>query len=65
MDASVRARQLRGSGAQIVLVCCCQYPDSLRSELEVATRNRRIALFGQSDLPNLGQKIVNWVKQNG
>ncbi|MBD2023921.1 DUF1887 family protein [Leptolyngbya sp. FACHB-711] len=65
MEASVRARQLGGSEARIALVCCYQHPDSLRSELEVATRNRRIAVFGRSDLPILGQKIVNWVKQNG
>lgn len=65
MEASVRARQLGGSEARIALVCSYQHPDSLRSELEVATRNRKIAVFGRSDLPNLGQKIINWVKQNG
>ncbi|MBD1821815.1 DUF1887 family protein [Cyanobacteria bacterium FACHB-DQ100] len=65
IEANLRARQLGGAEARVALVCCHQYPDSLRSELEVATRNRKIAVFGRSDLPDLGQKIVNWVKQNG
>lgn len=65
IEANLRARQLGGAEARVALVCCHSYPDSLRSELEVATRNRKIAVFGRQDLPDLGQKIVNWVKQNG
>lgn len=65
IEANLRARQLGGAEARVGLVCCYDKPDSLRSELEVATRNRKIAVFGRSDLPSLGQKIVNWVKQNG
>jgi len=65
IEANLRARQLGGAEARVGLVCSYDKPDSLRSELEVATRNRKIAVFGRSDLPSLGQKIVNWVKQNG
>jgi hypothetical protein len=65
IEANLRSRQLGGAEARVALVCCHRNPDSLRSELEVATRNRKIAVFGRSDLPDLGQKIVNWVKQNG
>lgn len=65
IEANLRSRQLGGAEARVALVCCHHNPDSLRSELEVATRNRKIAVFGRQDLPKLGQKIVNWVKQNG
>lgn len=65
LEASVRARQLGGSEARVGLVCCYHRPDSLRSELEVATRNRKIAVFGRSDLRSLGKKIAEWVKWNG
>lgn len=65
IEANLRSRQLGGAEARVALVCCHQYPDSLRSELEVATRNRKIAVFGRSDLPNLGDRISEWVKSNG
>lgn len=65
IEANLRARQLGGIEARVALVCCHHNPEFLRTELEVATRNRKIAVFGRSDLPNLGQKIINWVKQNG
>ncbi|MGI0485040.1 Card1-like endonuclease domain-containing protein [Pantanalinema rosaneae CENA516] len=65
IEANLRARQLGGAEARVGLVCCHDRPDSLRSELEVATRNRKIAVFGRQDLQHLGQKIVNWVQQNG
>lgn len=63
-EANTRARQLGGIETRVGLVCCNDYPDSLRSELEVETRDRKIAVFGRQDLSNLGQKILNWVKQN-
>ncbi|HIK55451.1 MAG TPA: DUF1887 domain-containing protein [Synechococcales cyanobacterium M55_K2018_004] len=65
MEASVRARQLGGAEARVGLVCCHHNPNSLRSELEVATRNQKIAVFGRLDLMNLGGCIAKWVKQNG
>jgi hypothetical protein len=63
-EANTRARQLGGIETRVGLVCCNDYPDSLRSELEVETRDRKIAVFGRQDLTNLGHKILNWVKQN-
>jgi hypothetical protein len=65
LEASVRAKQLGGTEARVGLVCGYQAPASLRSELEVAARDKRIAVFGRSDFRNLGQKIATWVKQNG
>jgi len=63
-EANTRARQLGGIEARVCLVCCNDYPDSLRSELEVETRDRKIAVLGRQDLGDLGQKIQRWVQQN-
>jgi len=65
LEASVRAKQLGGTEARVGLVCGYHAPASLRSELEVAARDKRISVFGRSDFRNLGQKIATWVKQNG
>lgn len=65
IEANTRAQQLGGIEARVALVCARNDPDSLRKELEIATRNRKIAVFGQQDLPDLKVKIMEWVKQNG
>jgi hypothetical protein len=65
IEANLRARQLGGAEARVALVCCHYNPDSLRSELEVATRNKKIAVFGRLDLQSLGDRILEWVKRNG
>ena len=63
-EAHARAKQLGGSEARVGLVCCNNHPDTLREELEVQKRDQRVAVFGRQDLSNLGQKILDWVKQN-
>jgi len=65
LEASTRARQLGGTEARVALVCCRRDVGSLRSELEVETRDKKIAVFGIRDLPMLGQKIARWVGWNG
>lgn len=81
METSVRARQLGGREARVGLVCYHYTPHSLRivlrlekSELEVAMRNPKIAIFGRVDLMNLGDdaphrpegdRILEWMKQHG
>lgn len=65
IEASVRARQLGGAEARVGLVCFHTNPASLKSELEVETRNKKIAVFGRSDLRSLGDRILEWVNQNG
>ncbi|MDX2098386.1 MAG: DUF1887 family CARF protein [Leptolyngbyaceae cyanobacterium bins.59] len=64
IEANTRARQLGGTEARVALVCARSDPESLRKELEVATRNRKIAVFGRQDWSNLSAKIMQWVKQN-
>jgi len=63
-EVHTRTKQLGGAEARVGLVCCHNFPDSLRSELEVERRDQRVAVFGRNDLGDLGQKILNWVKQN-
>ena len=65
IEANTRAQQLGGIEARVALVCASSDPDSLRKELEVATRNRKIAVFGRQDWQSLSGKIMKWVEQNG
>jgi hypothetical protein len=65
LEASIRSRQLGGSEARVALVCGYHRPEDLRAELEVMGRDKRVAVFGRQDWPQLGQKIAKWVKQNG
>ncbi len=61
-EAYTRAKQL----------CCCDNDNSktphlsryLKSQLEGALSNRKIAVFLREDLPKLKEKIADWVKDN-
>jgi hypothetical protein len=64
LEASVRSRQLGGSEARVALVCGYHRPEDLRAELEVMGRDKRIAVFGRYDWPQLGQRIAEWVNGN-
>ena len=67
-----RAKQLGGDEARIALVCCCDNDPSkpqridryLKSQLEGAVSNPKIAVFVRTDLPDLKTKIATWVKNN-
>lgn len=71
-EAYTRAKQLGGDEARVALVCCCDNdptkPQSLdrylKSQLEGALTNPKIAVFIRKDLLNLKQEIKNWVEQN-
>lgn len=71
-EAYTRAKQLGGDEARVALVCCCDddptKPQSLdkylKSQLEGAVSNPKIAVFIRKDLPNLKDKIAGWVKDN-
>lgn len=54
-----------GTEARVGLVCCRGDTEQLCSELEVEIRDRKIAVFGRQDLPQLGQKFAKWVESNG
>lgn len=71
-EAYTRAKQLGGDEARVALVCCCDNDPSkpqsldryLKSQLEGAVSNPKIAVFLRTDLPNLKDKIADWVKNN-
>ncbi|MGE5659102.1 MAG: DUF1887 domain-containing protein [Actinomycetota bacterium] len=71
-EAYTRAKQLGGDEARVALVCCCDNDPTktqrldqwLKSQLEGALSNPKIAVFLREDLPNLKNKIANWVKDN-
>lgn len=71
-EAYTRAKQLGGDEARVALVCCCDNDPTkaqsldryLKSQLEGAVSNPKIAVFLRKDLPNLKDKIADWVKNN-
>lgn len=71
-EAYIRAKQLGGDEARVALVCCCdndpRKPQSLyrwlKSQLEGAVNNPKIAVFIREDLPSLKEKIADWVERN-
>ncbi|NHC34314.1 Card1-like endonuclease domain-containing protein [Scytonema millei] len=63
-EAALRARQLGGAEARVALVCCHDRPELLKTELEIVTRDQKLAVFGRQDLEHLSQKIADWIGQN-
>ncbi|MEG3870687.1 MULTISPECIES: DUF1887 domain-containing protein [unclassified Microcoleus] len=71
-EAYTRAKQLGGDEARVALVCCCDDDPSksprldryLKSQLEGAVTNPKIAVFIRQDLPILKEKIAAWVDLN-
>lgn len=60
MEAKTRAQQLGGTEARIALVCCSDYPDRLRAELD---RDPKIKVFGRQDLHQLGNRMTKWLNE--
>jgi hypothetical protein len=71
-EADTRAKQLGGDEARVALVCCCDDDTSkslsldryLKSQLEGAVTNPKIAVFIRQDLPSLKEKLADWVDRN-
>jgi hypothetical protein len=71
-EAYIRAKQLGGDEARVALVCCCdddstkrqQIDRYLKSQLEGAVTNPKIAVFIRKDLPNIKMKIADWIIKN-
>ncbi len=64
IEASTRAKQLGGIEARIALVCGYMETDDLKAELEVEIRDRKIAVFGPREWPDLGKYLTDWIAQN-
>jgi hypothetical protein len=69
MEAKTRAQQLGGTEARIALVCCSDYPDRLRDELDIASskthqrKDPKIKVFGRQDLHQLGNRMTQWLNE--
>ncbi|MBD2139035.1 DUF1887 family protein [Anabaena sp. FACHB-1237] len=71
-EAYIRAKQLGGDEARVALVCCCDDDTTkrqridryLKSQLEGAVTNPKIAVFIREDLPNIKIKIADWIIKN-
>lgn len=73
-EAYIRAQQLGGSEARIALVCCASPKDvsDLRTQIsnvlkpkpDAVAQDTKITVFGRKDLPNLANKLAEWVKDN-
>ena len=62
-EAYLRARQMGGDEARVILVCCSDEPDSIKAEIGNLLDQKKIAVFGCEDLVDLSTKISHWIKQ--
>jgi hypothetical protein len=63
-EAWLRARELGGDEARVVLVCCDENP--LRVEQQIAQRWRtgnRLKVFGRNDLAGLSETLGEWISK--
>jgi Domain of unknown function (DUF1887) len=63
-EAHLRARQLGGDEARVALVCFSRTPEWIRDEIRFAIPDKKIKLFGISDLTNLADGIADWIEEN-
>jgi Domain of unknown function (DUF1887) len=70
-EAYIRAQQLGGVEARVAFVCCggSDITGGLKKEIlnvfpriDGETEDYRIEVFGREDLPDLGEKIAEWIK---
>ncbi|MEH1992112.1 Card1-like endonuclease domain-containing protein [Nostoc sp.] len=63
-EAHLRARQLGGDEARVALVCLSEQPGWIRDEVRFAISDKKIKIFGSSDLTNLADGIADWIESN-
>lgn len=61
-EAYIRAQQMGGSEARVALVCRADAPTTLEAELADILKDQKIRVFGKADLPNLANKISEWIQ---
>lgn len=62
-EAYLRARQMGGDEARVILVCCSNDPDSIKAEIGNLLDQKKIAVFGCEDLIDLSKNISDWINQ--
>ncbi len=63
-EAHLRARQLGGDEARVALVCCYDKPAWIKDDIKFAIPDKKIEVFGRSDLANLADGIADWIDRN-
>jgi hypothetical protein len=62
-EAYLRARQMGGDEARVILVCCSGDPDSIKAEIGNLLDQKKIAVFGCKHLTELSRNISDWINQ--
>lgn len=62
-EAYLRARQMGGDEARVILVCCSDDPDSIKAEIGNLLDQKKIAVFGCEHLTDLSINISDWINQ--
>ncbi|SKB11344.1 conserved hypothetical protein [Planktothrix sp. PCC 11201] len=62
-EAYVRARQLGGSEARVILVCFNKKPEIIADTFLSLIKDQKIAVFGRKDIKNLSKAIEKWIEK--
>jgi len=62
-EAYLRARQMGGDEARVILVCCSDDPDSIKAEIGNLLDQKKTAVFGCEHLTDLSINISDWINQ--
>ncbi|MEA5515823.1 Card1-like endonuclease domain-containing protein [Nodularia sp. UHCC 0506] len=62
-EAYLRARQMGGDEARVILICCSNDPDSIKAEIGNLLDQKKIAVFGCEHLTDLSKNIADWISQ--
>jgi Card1-like endonuclease family protein len=63
-EAVNRARQLGGDEARVALVSCSKEPEKVEREIKRDVgAERRICVFGQPHLADLGTRLAEWIRE--
>ncbi|MFY7803081.1 MAG: Card1-like endonuclease domain-containing protein [Limnoraphis robusta] len=62
-EAYIRAKQLGGSEARVILVCFSNNPKIIAETFLSLIKDQKIAVFGRKDIKNLSKAIEKWIKE--
>lgn len=62
-EAYIRARQLGGSEARVILVCFNNNPNLIAETFLSLIKDQKIAVFGRKNINTLSQDIEEWIKK--
>lgn len=62
-EAYIRAKQLGGSEARVILVCFNKNPEIISKTFLSLIEDRKIAVFGRREIKNLSKAMEKWIKE--